>query len=320
MTATVEPERTATVGHGPDLRPVQPHPKNKWVQVARKKSIPYLFLLPSGTLFLAFSLIPIGAAFWFSFNTGALAVNPRFVGLDNYEKIVQDELFWTALRNTGVFTLGTVPTSMAVGLLLALLLNRPMPGRVILRTLFFAPMVASGVGVAVVMSWIFNYDYGVVDNAIEALGGSRIPWLTSPNLAMVTVVLAVLWSRIGFCMVLYLAALQAVPETLNEAATLDGAGPWKRFRYVTLPLLSPTTFFLLIINVVFSLQVFDLLFVLTGGGPGFATTVLVQYVFRTAFAQGNMGYASAIGVIFTLMLIAFTLLRYRSSRNSEDVV
>lgn len=127
-------------------------------------------------------------------------------------------------------------------------------------------------------------------------------------------VLAVLWSRIGFCMVLYLAALQAVPETLTEAATLDGAGVWKRFRYITLPLLAPTTFFLLIINVVFSLQVFDLLFVLTGGGPGFATTVLVQYVFRTAFSNGDMGYASAIGVVFTLLLIAFTLLRYRSSR------
>jgi multiple sugar transport system permease protein len=295
-------------------------PRRHWGQVLRKSSIPYLFLLPSGAIFLTFSLIPIFAAFWFSFNSGAIAVNPRFVGVENYQRIVQDELFWTALRNTAVFTVGTVPTSMAGGLLLAVLLNRPMPGRVVLRTIFFAPMVASGVGVAVVMSWIFNYDYGVVDNGIAALGGARIPWLTSPDMAMLTVVLAVLWSRIGFCMVLYLAALQAVPESLIEAATLDGASAWKRFRYVTWPLIAPTTFFLLIINVVFSLQVFDLLFVLTGGGPGFATTVLVQYIFRAAFSNGDMGYASAIGVVFTLILVAFTLLRYRSSKKSEDVV
>ncbi|QUH01840.1 sugar ABC transporter permease [Saccharopolyspora erythraea] len=285
----------------------------------RRQIVPYAFLLPSGILFLLFGLIPIGAALVFSTLSGSVTIDPDFVGVGNYARLVSDPLFWEALRNTGVFTLGTVPVAMAGGLFLAVLLNRPLPGRAVFRTLLFAPMVASGVGVAVIMSWIFNGDYGVVNNALSAAGASRVPWLTSTTWAMPTVVLAVLWSRVGFCMVLYLAALQNIPESLREAAQLDGAGPWRRFRSVTWPLLAPTTFFLLIVNVVFSLQVFDLLFVLTGGGPGFATTVLIQFVYRAAFAQGNMGYASAAGVVLALILVLFTLLRFRASRKTEDV-
>ena len=284
----------------------------------RRRLVPYAFLLPSGILFLLFGLIPIGAAVVFSLMSGSVTINPRFVGADNYTRLVSDPLFWEALRNTGVFTLGTVPVAMAGGLLLALLLNRPLPGRAAFRTLLFAPMVASGVGVAVIMSWIFNGDYGVVNNGLDALGAARVPWLTSTGWAMPTVILAVLWSRVGFCMVLYLAALQNIPETLLEAAQLDGAGPWRRFRSVIWPLLAPTTFFLLIVNVVFSLQVFDLLFVLTGGGPGFATTVLIQFVYRAAFARGDMGYASAAGVVLALILVVFTLVRFRAGRRTEE--
>ena len=286
----------------------------------RRHVVPYAFLLPSGILFLLFGLIPIGAAVVFSTLSGSVTIDPDFVGADNYTRLVSDPLFWEALGNTGVFTLGTVPVSMAAGLFLAVLLNRPLPGRAVFRTLLFAPMVASGVGVAVIMSWIFNADYGVVNNALSAVGAPRVPWLTSTSWAMPTVVLAVLWSRIGFCMVLYLAALQNVPASLSEAAQIDGAGPWRRFRSVTWPLLAPTTLFLLIVNVVFSLQVFDLLFVLTGGGPGFATTVLIQFVYRAAFAQGDMGYASAAGVVLALLLVLFTLLRFRAGRGREDVV
>ena len=292
-------------------RPPRPH----W----RKQVVPYAFLLPSAVLFLLFGLIPIGAAVVFSTLTGSVTVSPQFVGVDNYTRLFTDPLFWESLRNTAVFTVGTVPVAMGLGLFLATLLNRPLPGRVVFRTLLFAPMVASGVGVAVIMSWIFNGDYGVINNGLEAVGVPRVPWLTSTSWAMPTVILAVLWSRVGFCMVLYLAALQNVPESLMEAAQLDGANPWQRFRNVTWPLLAPTTFFLLIVNVVFSLQVFDLLFVLTGGGPGFATTVLIQFVYRAAFAQGDMGYASAGGVVLALILVIFTLLRFRVGRRTEDI-
>jgi multiple sugar transport system permease protein len=194
-----------------------------------------------------------------------------------------------------------------------------MPGRALIRALYFLPMIAAGVVVAVVMAWIFNGDYGVVDNLLAALGLPRVPWLTSPQFAMLTFVLAVVWTRIGFCMVIYLGALQAVPAELVEAMTVDGAGRWTRFRSLVWPLLRPTTFVLLVVNVVFSLQVFDIVYVLTGGGPGFATTVLIQYIFRTAFTNGEMGYASAIGVVFALILLAFTALQWRANRRAEEV-
>jgi ABC-type sugar transport system permease subunit len=280
---------------------------------------PWLFVSPGLALLIVFSFVPIVAAVVLSFQQVAVFGQGTWVGGGNYAQMVGDPLFWTSIGNTAVFTLGTVPTSMAIGLLLAVLLNRAMPGRAVIRALFFLPMVAAGVVVAVIMAWIFNGDYGVVDNLLAALGLPRVPWLTSPDVAMLTFVMAVVWTRIGFCMVIYLGALQAVPPELVEAMTVDGAGRWTRFRQLIWPLLRPTTFVLLVVNVVFSLQVFDIVYVLTGGGPGFATTVLIQYIFRTAFTNGEMGYASAIGVVFALILLGFTALHWRANRRAEEV-
>lgn len=280
---------------------------------------PWLFVSPGLVLLIVFSFIPIVVAVVLSFQEVAVFGQGAWVGGGNYAQMVGDPLFWTSIGTTAVFTVGTVPTSMAIGLLLAVLLNRAMPGRALIRALFFLPMVAAGVVVAVVMAWIFNGDYGVVDNLLASLGLPRVPWLTSPDVAMLTFVLAVVWTRIGFCMVIYLGALQAVPPELVEAMTVDGAGRWTRFRRLIWPLLRPTTFVLLVVNAVFSLQVFDIVYVLTGGGPGFATTVLIQYIFRTAFTNGEMGYASAIGVVFALILLGFTALQWRANRRAEEV-
>jgi multiple sugar transport system permease protein len=299
-------------------RPV-PVPAGRGTRSLGSRFAPYLFVSPSLLLLLVFSFVPIVAAVVLSFQEVAVFGQGRWVGTENYGRMVGDPLFWTSIGNTAVFTVGTVPTSMAIGLLLAVLLNRPMPGRALIRAMFFLPMIAAGVVVAVIMAWIFNGDYGVVDNLLAALGLPRVPWLTSPQVAMLTFVMAVVWTRIGFCMVIYLGALQAVPTELVEAMTVDGAGPWTRFRSLIWPLLRPTTFVLVVVNVVFSLQVFDIVYVLTGGGPGFATTVLIQYIFRTAFTNGEMGYASAIGVIFALILLGFTALQWRANRRAEEV-
>ncbi|MDQ0642998.1 ABC transporter permease [Microbacterium murale] len=256
---------------------------------------PYFFVGPAAILFLCFSLVPICIAIVLSFQDTATLGDGEWVGGENFGRMVGDSLFRTALLNTLVFTLGTVPTSMAMGLALAVALNRRIPGRSVLRALFFVPMVAAGVVVGVVMSWIFNGDYGVANNALTFLGLERAPWLTAPGWAMATLILVVVWTRIGFCMVIYLGALQAIPEELKEAAALDGASRWTRFRLVSWPLLRPTTSILLILNVVFSLQAFDVIYVMTGGGPGFSTTVLMQYIFRSAFIDARMGYAAALG-------------------------
>ncbi|WP_206793777.1 carbohydrate ABC transporter permease [Amycolatopsis sp. MtRt-6] len=281
---------------------------------------PYLFISPALALFTVFAFVPLGYAVVLSFQDVPVFGDGEWTGAANYTRLAADPLFWQSLRTTLVFTVGTVPTSMALGLLLAMLLNRPLPARALLRSLYFLPMVVSGVVVALVMDWIFNGDAGVLNNLLQALGLARVPWLTSPSWAMVTLSAAIVWGRIGFCMVIYLAALQAVPPSLLEASTLDGANRWQQFRFVTFPQLRPTTFMLLVVNVIFSLQVFDVIYVLTGGGPGFATTVLLQAIFRAAFTQGEMGYASAIGVVLTVLLLVFTLLQWLASRRREETL
>jgi len=281
---------------------------------------PYLFIGPAALLFLSFSLVPIVIAVTLSFQETATLGEGEWIGLDNLATMTGDGLLRTALVNTVVFTAGTVPTAMLAGLGLAVALNRPLPGRSLLRAAFFVPMVAAGVVVGVVMSWIFNGDYGVLNNLLEVAGLDRVPWLTSPRFAMLTLVVVVVWTRIGFCMIIYLGALQSVPSELHEAAAIDGASPWTRFRRVTWPLLGPTTSILLILNVVFSIQAFDVIYVMTGGGPGFSTTVLIQYIFRSAFADARMGYASALGLLLVAILLVFTLLRHRASRRAEELL
>ena len=284
----------------------------------RTRFTPYIFIGPAALLFAAFSLIPIIIAITLSFQDTQTLGEGQWVGLDNYAQMGSDRLFRTALLNTLVFTIGTVPTAMAAGLGLAVALNRPLPGRGVLRAMFFVPMVAAGVVVGVIMSWIFNVDYGVANNALALFGIDRMPWLTSPSMAMFTLIMVVVWTRIGFCMVIYLGALQSIPSELKEAAAIDGAGRWARFRSITLPMLTPTTSILLILNVVFSLQAFDVIYVMTGGGPGFSTTVLIQYVFRSAFQDGEMGYAAALGLVLVGILLVFTLLRQQASKRAES--
>lgn len=284
----------------------------------RPRLTPYVFIGPAALLFAAFSLIPIVIAISLSFQDTQTLGEGEWVGMDNFAQLGSDRLFRTALVNTLVFTIGTVPTAMLAGLALAVALNRPLPGRGVLRAMFFVPMVAAGVVVGVIMSWIFNVDYGVANNALALFGIDRIPWLTSPSMAMFTLIMVVVWTRIGFCMVIYLGALQSIPSELKEATSIDGAGRWARFRSITIPMLTPTTSILLILNVVFSIQAFDVIYVMTGGGPGFSTTVLIQYVFRAAFQEGQMGYAAALGLVLVAILLVFTLLRQQASKRAES--
>jgi multiple sugar transport system permease protein len=180
------------------------------------------------------------------------------------------------------------------------------------------PVIISLVAVALTAAWIFNDNYGVINAVLDAVGIGSVPWLSSPKWAMPSLIIATLWIRLGFNMVVYLAALQSIPEELYDAARVDGATGWRRFRHITWPLLGPTTFLLLILNVIYSLHVFDLIYVMTGGGPGFSTTVLVQYIYQMAFTEGEMGYASAIGVVLYLMLLVFTVFQWRFTRQSEN--
>lgn len=269
-------------------------------------------------VFTVFLFVPMLIAIYISFNEWSLIESPSFIGFGNYIALAQDPQFWQALGNTLLYTAGTVPLNIALGLLVAIGLNRKLPARGIIRTIFFLPVVISGVAVALVGSWIFNDAYGVINSGLEALGFGAVPWLTSENWAMLSIVMMAVWLGIGFNMVIYLAALQSIPPELYEAAQIDGANEWQKFRGITWPMLSPTTFLLVILGVIASLHVFDLIFVMTGGGPGFSTTVLVMYVYQTAFQNLQMGYASAMGVVLFLMLLLFTAFQWWITRQGEQ--
>lgn len=282
--------------------------------------VPYLFIAPNVLLFAAFSFVPLLYAAYISLHDWSLIGDAEPIGLGNYARLVRDPLFWRALGNTAVYAAITVSASMAAGLLLALGLNRRLPGRAALRSAYFMPVVVSAVATGTIAAWVFNDNYGVVNAFLVRLGIGRVPWLSSPGWALPSLGIATLWVRLGFNMVVYLAALQSIPRAYHEAAEIDGADAWRRFRHVTLPLLMPATFLLLILNLIHSFQVFDLIYVMTGGGPGFSTTMVVQYIYQSAFVTGEMGYASAIGIVLYALILAFTVVQWRASRQSENVL
>ena len=286
----------------------------------RDQLTPYLFIAPNLVLFTAFVFFPLLYAFYISFHEWSLIDAPDFIGARNYQRLLTDGKFWLSLRNTVVYSLLTVPTSIAVGLALAIGLNRDMPGRTILRSVYFLPVVVSSVATAVISAWLFNDNYGVINALLGRLGVKPVAWLSSPQWALPSIIVTTLWVRIGFCMVVYLAALQGISPTYYEAARIDGATRAQQFRFVTWPLLRSSTFLLLVLSVIHSFQVFDLIYVMTGGGPGFSTTMIVQYVYQSAFASGEMGYASAMGMVLLVVILLFTLVQWRINRRSEQFV
>ncbi len=277
---------------------------------------PWLFLTPHLLLFVTFILFPVCAVLVLSTFDWSLLGDHRFIGMANFNEILEDRNFWHALRNTLVYAAFVVPVTMMAGLGLALALNGPLPGRQIFRTLLYLPTVLSSVASATVAAWIFDDQYGVLNSLLASVHLPRLPWLSSTHLAMPALMAATLWLRVGLCMIVYLAALQEVPQSLLEAAQLDGANAWHRFRYVTWPLLRPTTIFLSVTTLIYSLHAFDLVYVMTNGGPAFSTTVLVQYLYDAAYLEQRQGYAAAISVLLLVLLIGLSstvLLRWRAT-------
>ncbi len=291
-----------------------------WWSRNQRKVIPYLFITPTMLIFTAFVFLPITYAAAMSFFDWNGISTAEFIGIENYLNLFTDPIFWTALRNTVIYALGVVPASMALGLLAAIGLNRQnLPGRSIFRTIFFLPFVISAVATATTAGWIFGDTFGVVNKMLEAAGLEKVRWLSNRDTALFTVMIATVWIRVGFCMLIYLAGLQSIPSDLIEAASIDGASTGQRFRHITLPLLAPTTFLLLVLNIIFSFEVFDLAYVMTSGGPGFATTVLTIYIYNTAFQSQQFGYASSIGLVFMAIIMTITLIQWRFSNEGGRV-
>ncbi len=279
----------------------------------------YGFLAPGLVLLGTFVFVPLAGAAALSLQRTNGFGDGVWVGLDNYARLFTDPVFWRATLNTVLFTLVVTPGSMALGLGAAVLLNSVLPARGLFRSVLILPMAVSGVATALVGVLVFDQNSGFANAVLRALGLPGVDWQSGGTAAFVTVVLVTLWWRTGFNMLIYLAGLQGIGREMLEAATLDGAGPWQRFRYVVVPMLGPSSFFLVVMNVIYSFQVFDIVFVLTGGGPRNATTVLVTYAYDNGFVTRDQGYAATIGVFLLVVSLAFTWLRWRTSRTKDLV-
>jgi multiple sugar transport system permease protein len=282
--------------------------------VRRSELTAALFLLPNGLGFLLFAALPILGAAGIALTDWDALTAPRLVGARNFAALLGDRLFLQVVGNTLAFTLGVVPLTMALALALALLLERGLRGTLAFRSIFFLPVVASSVVVGVLWQWLYHPDLGLLNWALGLVGLPPRPWVSSADWAMPSLILAATWKSVGYDVLIFLAGLRTVPPHLGEAAGIDGANGWQRLRHVTLPLLAPTTFLVLIISVIRSFQVFDLAYVLTRGGPANATNTVAMFVYLNAFHFFKMGYAAAAAWLLFLAVLAFTLLQTRLQR------
>jgi multiple sugar transport system permease protein len=273
----------------------------------------WLFIGPVVLGTLLFNVLPMLPTTYFSLTSWNGLGAPQWTGLANYQRALggQDLSFAVALRNTVVYTVAYVPLAMVAGLALAVLVNQKLRGIVVFRGLFFLPVITSVVAVGMVWRWIFNWQFGVLNWALDLAGVVGPRWLGDAFWAMVAVVVVAIWSVMGYQMVIFLAGLQGIPEALHEAAAIDGAGAWTRFRRVTLPLLTPTIFFLFIISLIGSFQAFGLIYVMTGGGPGTATYVYVYHLWKQAFQSHQMGYGAALAWMLFVVIGAVTFVQWR---------
>ncbi len=276
-----------------------------------------VFISPWLVGFLALSVYPILASCWFSLCDYSVLADPVYIGTENYSELWHDEVFWQALRNTLVFAAVSIPLSTALAIGLAVLLNQPVPGRGVFRTIFFLPSLVPAIALAILWQWMLNGPVGLVNNLlrqpldlINRLAGTSLQppdWLNDPSWAMWGLVITGLWGA-GNAMVIYLAGLQEIPAELYEAAEMDGANSWQRFMHVTLPLLTPVIFFNVIMGLIGSLQTFAVPYILTNGGdgPGRSLLFLATYIYQSAFDYWNMGYASALALVLFVLILVLT--------------
>ncbi|MEV0620033.1 sugar ABC transporter permease [Nonomuraea sp. NPDC050404] len=289
-------------------QPAPPSRKRAWREIL----IGWSFILPNFIGFALFTLVPMLAAFALAFLDWDSYGTPEWVGLDNFQRMLGDENFHVALRNTLYYALGHIPLTLVAALGLALVLNRKLRGMAIFRTAAFFPYITSLVAVAIVWNMLFNPTAGPVNQFLLAIGIDDPPrWVASTDWAMPAVIVTSVWRDMGYYMVLYLAGLQTIPKEYYEAATVDGANAWQRFWSITLPSLRPTTFFVVVMLTIHSFKVLDLIVVMTEGGPGRSTKVLAQLVYEQGIREGRFGYSSAIALVLFLIVLTATLIQFR---------
>ncbi|HEY0865996.1 MAG TPA: sugar ABC transporter permease [Fimbriimonas sp.] len=296
------------------VRSPNPHRPRPRRLLDRPSTWGFLFILPWLAGFLIFTAGPMLTSLWLSFHKYDLHTL-EYVGAENYRRLfVQDPLFWKALQNTVLYAVFSVPLGVAGSLAIALLLNQPVRGVRLFRTLFYLPSLVPAVASALLWQWIFNSDNGALNLGLVSLGLPAIEWLQNEKWTLPAFILMSLWGIGGGRMVIFLAGLQGIPDIFYEAARIDGASAWQQFRKVTLPLLSPVMFFNLVLGLIGSFQIFTSAYIMTGGGPNNASLFYALYLFRNAFEYFKLGKASAMAWILFAILLALTVIQFRLSK------
>jgi ABC-type sugar transport system permease subunit len=289
-------------------------PKGEQRPQRRRRSVrPYLYIFPTFFFLFFFTHWPILRTFYASlFKWSAAATAKQYVGLANYAQAWNAAVFWEVLGNNLLFAAGTVPLTLALALALALLINHQIRGLAVYRALLFYPTMIPMAAAAMIWLWILTPNYGLLNYYGRSVGLPDVHWLGHPRLALWALVLVGVWKRVGYYMVIYLAGLQVIPDHLYEAAIIEGATAWQRFWRVTFPLVSPTTFFVAVMAVIDAFQAIDQVYLMTSGGPGNSTNLFIFYIYQNAFRFFDLGYASAVSAILFLILLALTMLAFRT--------
>jgi alpha-1,4-digalacturonate transport system permease protein len=290
-----------------------------WRRRNRYTGAPLVLISVNLLLFLTFFVWPAVTGLVYSF-TSYTGVGPApYVGLDNYQRLLQDDAFYSALVRTLIFTAAVVPLTVVLSLGTAVLLVTPYTrGKPVARIIFFLPWLISPIIAGVIWRWLFGENFGLVNFVIIELGGDAVPWQSNANLSLFVVIVAAAWGGTAFNMLLFIAALKNVPTAYYEAASLDGAGSWAKFRRITLPAIAPTTFIVVLLSILHSMKEYALIQAINDGGPGSANNLLVQYIFTKGFERAQVGYASAASFVLMLILMIFAIVQLGMNRRKES--
>lgn len=295
---------------------LEQEPINRRSHERQRRWLLFLFLAPTVIGLGLFTFIPIVASFLLAFFEWDIITAPRFVGLDNFVEIATDRTIRVAFANTFLFVAVAVVLQLSVALGLAVMVQGKMPGwlRSFFRSVLFFPLVLSAASVSIIMSYLFNDSFGLVNHGLQLVGLPAVPWLTSETGAIAMVVLVYVWQNFGFSFLLFLGGLASIPKEVYEAASVDGATGWRQFWQITFPLVSPTTLVASVMAIIAALQIFDQPFVLTRGGPGDSTRTAVMIIYQSAFRELEFGKASAVGIVLTIIIMLVTAVQFRLSR------
>jgi multiple sugar transport system permease protein len=291
--------------------------RKKLFSFQRKKILPYLLVSPYILYVLVFVMFPVLFCFFLTFHKWNIIAPMHFIGVDNYTRLVHDRLFWKAIGNTLKFLLLHIPLQLIVSLFLAQLLNQKIKAISFFRASFFMPVIVSGVVITILWQQLFGYDSGMINRVLTVIGISKKGWLVNPDIAIYSIAIMATWKNVGLYVILFLVGLQTVPPQYYEAAKLEGANRWQQFWHITLPMINPTIFLVVILSTIGGFSLFIEPYIMTGGGPLNQTLSAVLYIYKQAFQYYNMGYSATLGFFYAIMIMTVVILQKKFIEKEE---